>query len=234
MGLVFESRTAESPLAAQIWRAHSESAGAFMSVASCDWQLVVTSRNGKVMALTVRGPETRPTPLDFGPGCEWWGIRFRPGTIMPRLPLHQLVDKDVDLSTGGGRTFWLDGAAWEIPDHEHADAFIQRLSRTGVLVRDPVVDAALRGQSIDVTPRSAQRRFMRATGLTHGTIRQIHRAERAMALLRNGTPILDVVHDAGYHDQAHLTRSMKRWFGHTPAQIGRLHGAGPVLLAREA
>ena len=28
-------------------------------------------------------------------------------------------------------------------------------------------------------------------------------------------------HQAGYYDQAHLTRSLKRWIGQTPARVGR-------------
>ena len=34
-------------------------------------------------------------------------------------------------------------------------------------------------------------------------------------------PIAEVVHDAGYYDQAHLTRSLKRLIGLTPGQIVR-------------
>jgi AraC-like DNA-binding protein len=33
--------------------------------------------------------------------------------------------------------------------------------------------------------------------------------------------ILDAVHEAGYFDQAHLTRSLKRLIGQTPGQIAR-------------
>ena len=62
---------------------------------------------------------------------------------------------------------------------------------------------------------------MRATGTTLATIRQIERARHAANLLRRGVGILDVVHDAGYFDQAHLTRSVKRFIGQTPAQISR-------------
>ena len=35
-------------------------------------------------------------------------------------------------------------------------------------------------------------------------------------------PILDTVEEAGYFDQSHLTRSLKQWVGHTPAQIIRM------------
>jgi len=60
---------------------------------------------------------------------------------------------------------------------------------------------------------------LHATGLTHGCLRQIERARLAVSLLRSGSPILDVVHDAGYFDQPHLTRSLRRLTGQTPRQI---------------
>jgi methylphosphotriester-DNA--protein-cysteine methyltransferase len=43
-----------------------------------------------------------------------------------------------------------------------------------------------------------------------------------MTLLRQGASILDTVYQAGYFDQPHLTRALKRFTGQTPAQIARL------------
>jgi AraC-like DNA-binding protein len=40
-------------------------------------------------------------------------------------------------------------------------------------------------------------------------------------LLRQGVPILDVVDGEGFSDQAHLTRSLKRFLGKTPRAIAR-------------
>jgi methylphosphotriester-DNA--protein-cysteine methyltransferase len=69
--------------------------------------------------------------------------------------------------------------------------------------------------------RSAQRHFLRATGITHNAIRRIERARHATNLLRQGVAIADAVYEAGYFDQAHLTRSLKHLIGQTPAQIIR-------------
>ena len=57
--------------------------------------------------------------------------------------------------------------------------------------------------------------------MTHATLRQIERARHATNLLKQGVSILDAVHTAGYFDQAHLTRSLKRLIGVTPAQVAR-------------
>jgi AraC-like DNA-binding protein len=50
-------------------------------------------------------------------------------------------------------------------------------------------------------------------------VRQIERAHAAADLLRGGVPLLDVVDQAGYFDQPHMTRSLKRFLGQTPVQI---------------
>ena len=138
---------------------------------------------------------------------------------MPHLPASGLVDSAVNLPEATSTSFWLHGAAWEFPTYENADTFVARLVREGVLVREPVVEAALQGELTDLSLRTAQRHVLRATGLTHSGIRQIERARFATLLLRQGVSILEVVHAAGYFDQAHLTRALRYYVGPTPAQI---------------
>jgi len=108
---------------------------------------------------------------------------------------------------------------WQFPDYENANIFVDRLVREGRLVRDPAVDAVLQGHPQALSIRSTQYRFLRATGLTHKAVQQIERARYAMTLLHQGTSILDTVYKAGYYDQSHMTNSLKRFLGQTPAQI---------------
>jgi AraC-like DNA-binding protein len=44
--------------------------------------------------------------------------------------------------------------------------------------------------------------------------------------LGQGVSILDAVYELGYYDQPHLTRALKQWVGHTPAQIMRMSKPG--------
>jgi AraC-like DNA-binding protein len=138
---------------------------------------------------------------------------------MPSLPVGPLVDGSLTLPEAGAKSFWLNGSAREFPDYENADVFVSGLVRKGLVVRDPIVEAALRGQLKDLSLRSVQRRVLRATGLTQATIKQIERAEKAVELLDNGATIFDAVEQAGYADQSHLTRSLKRFIGHTPKRL---------------
>lgn len=212
-----------SPIADKVWRARSEPFESFTSVAVTHWEMVVTRHRGRAY-LTVRGPETRATIVPIPEDAEFFGVQFRIGAFLPTLPVDQLVDNGLTLPGAGSRSFWLNGSAWEYPTFDNVDVFLRKLLRKGVVARDPVVEAALQGQRMDLSLRSVQRRIRRATGLTHAVIGQIERAHQAVALLEAGATILDVVERAGYADQPHLTRSLRRFIGHTPARIVRERG----------
>ena len=221
MFLIFDDRPSDSPFIERIWRCHSECAGTFLSIAATHWEMVVTRHKGKT-TLTVRGPETKAATLDCPAEGEWLGIRFKLGTFMPRLPARNLLDhRDVTLPEATDRSFWLNASAWEYPDFENAEIFVNRLVHDGLIAVDVAVDTSLRGQRQELSIRSAQRHFLQATGMTQNTIRQIQRARHATNLLKQGVSILDTVHETGYFDQAHLTRSLKYFIGQTPAQIIR-------------
>lgn len=219
MLIAFEDRPSDSPVVERVWRSHSERAGTFLSMASCHWVMVVTRLQGRTF-LTVRGPETRATPADCPADGEWIGVNFKLGTFMPQMPARMLRDRnDVTLPDASGRGFWLDGSAWEYPSYENAEIFVKRLVKAGLVAADPYVGDVLRGHARRRSLRTEQRRVLRSTGLTHAVIRQIERARRATMLLRRGDSIADVAYDAGYCDQAHLTRSLKRFVGQTPAEL---------------
>ena len=202
-----------------MWRCRTERGGEFISVAATNFEMALTRLKGKTF-LTLRGPETKATILDCPAQGEWLSIRFKPGTFMPRMLPGSLRDhNDVTLPDASSRSFWLDGSAWEYPDLENAETFVQRLAKRGIVSRDSTTDAALEGHSATLSLRSAQRHFLRATGLTHAAFRQIERARYATTLLKDGVSIADAVHLAGYFDQAHLTRSLQRFIGQTPVKI---------------
>jgi hypothetical protein len=221
MLLTFDDRLSDSPFVERIWTARSDRADEFLSVAASHWEMVVTRLHGQVF-LTVRGPETLATPLACPADGDWVGIRFKLGTFWPAFLPGTLRDRrDVTLPGASSRSFWLSGSAWEYPTFENADTFVARLVRKGVIGRDPIVDAVLDGGRHALSVRSAQRRFIRATGITYAAYRTIERARCATRLLQAGVPIIDVVHRAGYFDQPHLTRSFRSLIGQTPLEVAR-------------
>ncbi len=217
--IFFEDRLSDSPFVERVWRCHSERGGKFLSIAACHFEMAVTRYRGKTF-LTLRGPETKATTIDCPAEGEWLCIRFKLGTFMPQLPPGSLRDqRDVTLPDAASRSFWLNGSAWRYPDFENAETFVKHLAKAGVISRDSTVEAALQGQPRTLSLRSAQRHFLRATGITCTSFRQIERARYATNLLKQGVSIVDAVHLAGYFDQAHLTRSLKHLIGQTPAKI---------------
>jgi AraC-like DNA-binding protein len=218
----FDERDSDSPFVERIWHTQYEGMGGqFISIAQTHLELVITQENGQI-SLTVRGPETQATPAPIPESAEFLGIMLKMGTFMPHLPNNHLVNGWLNLPQAGEKSFWLQGSAWEFPNYDNADVFVNRLVREGLLVHEPLVEATLQGHVRDMSLRSVQRRFLRATGLTHGAVYQIKRAKHALALLENGASILDTVEKLGYADQPHLTRSLKRFMGQTPAQISRV------------
>ena len=214
----FDIRPSDSPLVERVWRSHIESTDSFTAISAVCWSMVVSKYNGR-MALSIHGPGTGATCKDFPGELEWFGIDFKLGTFMPHIPLTSLVDWTRTLPQAAEHTFWLGGSAWQFPNYENADTFVDRLVREGLLTNDPTVTALQQGQSPKMSLRSVQYRFLLSTGLSQRTIRQIERARYAATLLKQGISIFDAVYQAGYSDQAHLTRSLKHFIGHTPAEI---------------
>lgn len=216
-----EERPSDSPFIEKVWRVENEQTQPFISLAESLSEIVVAKHEGKLM-VAVRGPETKATPATAPADFECFGIVFKHGTFMPTLlPKNLMNRRDAYLPAANNHSFWLDSATWEIPTFANADTFVARLVREGLLAHDPVVASALQGQPQAYSPRALQYRFLRATGLSQKVIQQIDRAKRAVALLESGKSILDTVDETGYFDQAHLTNSLKRFVGQTPAQILR-------------
>src|SRR5215213_6018110 len=153
MELVFDERSAYLSLVEMIWHTHSERASAFTSAAVSNWEMVITTFDGKT-TITARGPETKASEADFPADAEFFGIIFKLGTFMPHLPLKTLLDRqDATLPEASSKSFWLHGSAWELPTFENADVFVDRLIHQGILVRDPVVEAAIQEHTPDMSIR---------------------------------------------------------------------------------
>ena len=219
MDLICEERGSDSPFVERIWHGQGIEAGNFISMAEIEYGMVVTKFRGKTF-VTLRGPATKATPAFCPADAEFVGIQFKPGVFMRGLPATLVMERrDITLPEASSTAFWLDGSAWDYPDYENADTFVDWLVHADLLVHEPLVRAVLKSQPVELSLRTVQRRFLRATGLPVSTIHQINRALLATDMLKRGTSILDTVFEGGYYDQPHLTRALKRFVGLTPAQI---------------
>ncbi len=229
MGLEVESRSSDSPYIERVWRSSSHDTDRMTSIATAHWDLVFWEHRGQVN-VAVQGPESRASPAPVPEDSTFFGISFSLGTSMPHLPINRLVDDSAEIPDATRRSFWLKGSAWRLPDYDNTEVFVGRMVREGVLACDPIVAAVLGGASPDVSERTIQRRFVAATGLTRGAIRQINRARQAAVLLKEGAPAHDVIHRLGYFDQPHLARSLTRYIGRTTTQLSGRDPSEPLSL----
>ena len=226
MGFVSESRLSDSPYLEKVMHGYSEGYGSTIRPSEIHWHMVFAKQEGNLHPIVV-GPLTSSGIVPFTDGIELLWVQFRLGTFMPHMPTRDRLDSETILPFAAGNSFWLKSSAWEFPSYDNVETFIERLVRNDVLTFDPVVAAALQGHPQDVPSRTLRHRFLRATGLTQKHIHQVERTRQAVALLEQGVSILDTVYEAGYFDQPHLTRALKQWIGHTPAQIIRMNEPDP-------
>lgn len=233
MTMITEGRLSDSPYIDAVMHGHTLSAGSTIRPGEIHWHMVFV-RVGNQMHPLITGPLTTSGRAQWGADAEILWIKFKLGTYMPHLPAKHFLDDETMLPKATSRKFWLKGSAWQFPDYENVDTFVNRLARDEILMFDPVVRDALDDRATKISARTVRERFARATGLTQVHVRQMQRAERAAGLLAQGMPILDVVDAVGYFDQPHLTRSLKQYIGHTPLQILRKETDGVASLQYDA
>jgi AraC-like DNA-binding protein len=211
------NRPSDSPYIEAVMAGRTIGEGTVIRPSESHWHMVFVKLPQGVHPIFV-APLTTSGTVNFYPGAEILWVKFKLGTFMPHLPAKKFLDVETYLPTATTCSFWLKGSAWQFPDFNNVETFINRLAHADILTRDPLVEHALTGQLPNAPERTVRHRFLQATGLTHTYIRQMQRAQYADALLQQGLSILDTVHEAGYYDQPHLTRALKRFIGKTPAQ----------------
>ena len=220
MSIIHEQRLSDSPYVEAVTHGWTMSDGSSIRPAEYNWHMVFVKENGRTHSLIV-GPLTTAGVASWGDGAEILWVKFKLGVFMPHLPVRDFLDSEESLPRAAGKSFWLKGATWQLPDFENVDTFVNRLVRDDILVLDSIVHAASRDQLLDIPSRTMRHHFLRATGLSQSRIRQMKRAQQAAALLQQGISILETVHEIGYFDQPHLNRALKQFVGHTPAQIAQ-------------
>ncbi len=219
MSFFFEGRESDSPHVDMIWRGQAGIDYAPTCPASSRWNLLFLKQNGQIR-VSVEGPLTKAKTQ--AEGTEWLVIQFQPGAFPAALPISTLLNRDAVLPPAAGNSFWFHGSTWQLPDYDNVEIFVKRLVREEALLCDPIVNAVLQNQPQDLSARTVRRHFVRATGLTPKAFEQIERAKLATTLLEQGAALLDVVYQAGYADQSHMTRALKHFIGQTPARLARM------------
>jgi AraC-like DNA-binding protein len=187
----------------------------------------------------VAGPDTGPVPTVMKAGTIVIGVRFRPWAGGPALgvPLSELRDQRVDLDdlrrrdgrrlpgtldpdTAAERA--LDLAASLVADADPDPATI----RAAVLLADPRARSEDVAAEIGLSMRQLRRRCHAAVGYGPKTLQRVLRFRRFVSRIDADPPsdLAALAAQAGYADQAHLTRECRALSGLTPAALARQRG----------
>lgn len=183
------------------------------------------------------GPDTGPNLVVAAPGTVIVGARFRPGAGGPALgiPLGPIRDQRPELRS-------LDPAlAEQLDPGLPAGEALRRLTRIAArMIRagrpDAAVGAAARALStpgarvrwladeLGFSERQLRRRFEAAVGYGPKTLQRVLRFQHFLARIDAPGPapdLAEVAFEAGYADQAHLTRECVELAGLPPAALAR-------------
>lgn len=191
------------------------------------WALAFTrTPDGRQLA-QLAGPTLRPRAMDVHRGEVAWGVDLQPHAFWRGLAKTSVVDQLRDLPTervDGQWWYLLGGVRLPVPACEDLDDAVQSMCTAGLLVGEPSVAEVLLGGDVAVPARTLRRRFHATTGLRRAQVEQVRRARAAYALLQAGLPLAEAAAEAGFADQAHMTRELRRLAGCTPAQLLDLDG----------
>lgn len=83
--------------------------------------------------------------------------------------------------------------------------------------------------SLGISKRQLDRRFMAATGLTPKTFARVTRFQQALSFRHHHLSPANIATHCGYYDQAHMNRDIKLMGGKTPKQILNQSDSTPLL-----
>ena len=211
-----EEQKSDSPYIYMKWRSRPDHDGAHLGLAMEYWTFFFRQEDGKTEAI-VGAPHTEMLSLPYRVGGVYWGVLLRAHLFMPGLSKQATPTFGVKLPIVDGYLI-VDGHKVPLPSYDHAEEFVEELVKRKIILVHPLVEKALSGAP-SLSERSVQRHMLQIAGLTRRELGRIRRARQAYALLQAGKSIADVVVEAGYVDQAHLTKSLKLLAGQTPGQI---------------
>jgi len=191
----------------------------------------------------IAGPDTGPVRAASPPGTVMAGVRFRPSAGGPALglPLSELRDLRADLADvlPDAATVLSPGLAPAIAA-ERILAVAGRLVADGTpdlavahaarLLRDPVTRIEQVATDVDLSERQLRRRFHDAVGYGPKTLQRVYRFQRFIRAVDGSRGTCDLsmaAVEAGYADQAHLTRDCLALSGLTPAVLVRVRVPAP-------
>jgi len=183
--------------------------------------------------LVFAGPDVRAASVALPPGAVTYGLRLPPGVgyALFGIPAEELVGQRIPLSD----LVAVPGHLADLAHHDPTTALTmiartllanRRTDQIDLGVAASLDRAARAGLSVRticeqhyLSERTLRRLSNRLFGYGPKTLASIHRFQRALRLARHGTPPAETAALAGYADQSHQAREIKRLAGVTPGRI---------------
>ena len=174
-------------------------------------------------SVMLTGQATESAEVPYKAGTSAVVVSFAAGAYLPAYPGKKMLNLVEMLPCPDNDHFTVAGHTFDIPDFESADELAEAMAATGVLRMDDVVASVLTGNEKTLSDRAKQRHFLEVTGLTRKSLEQIHRAQEAVRQLQAGKKPVHVAADAGFTDQAHLAKSLKKIMHAKPSSVDGIH-----------
>lgn len=223
MTQIHKRRTSDHPLVETVWNSSNLTDGTYIATPDGTWDLIVMIERDDSRQVMLAGQATKPTTVPYRAGTGSIVISFIPGAYLSHLTGEEMVDLIEMLPNFDDTHFSLAGHTFEIPSYDTVEQLIEKMVLAGALKYDAVVDTVLEGSQKAISLRVAQRHFAKVTGLTQSYLMQIRRAQEAVRQLQKGKKPIEAAHDAGYSDQPHLAKSLKKIMGSSPSDVNDIH-----------
>lgn len=180
----------------------------------------IEADGGKQVMLA--GQATKPMNVSYTAGTSSVVISFAAGVYLPQIPASELLD-DVRILPVFNGQFELLGHSFTIPEFEDAEKMVNEMIHCNLLAHDELVSAGFSDETRVSSARAFQRHFLKATGMTRKQLQQVLRAQEAVRLLKQGKKPIDAAVDAGYADQPHMAKSLKKIMHSKPSNVSDIH-----------
>ena len=222
MTQIFNSRSSSLEAIDTVWTAQALTDGVYNATPDGSWDLIHIEKPGGEHLVFLTGQQSQAASVPYQAGEISVVISFAAHFFLQSGPLPPDGAVIEFLPVEAGR-FVLAHLELPLPTYDNAELIAAELLSAGVLRMDPVVTGGLGLTTFAASERSLQRHFRDATGLAQKDFEQIRRAQEAVRLLQAGGKPADVTVAAGYTDQAHMTKSIKRIMGRVPTKVGDIN-----------
>ncbi|GAB3811230.1 helix-turn-helix domain-containing protein [Micromonospora zhanjiangensis] len=219
---MWEEHASRHPAIRTIWRAHVEEPGRYLLEASEFWDLSFIRHTDGTFSAELDGPTVQARTTASVQGEDYWGLELRAHVFVQGVAKSTVLGGTDRLPVTDG-CLLLGSHRAPVPRWGELEEFVDDLLAVGVLVADEDVRRALGGDYSGLARRTWQRKFREVTGLSPSQVKQLRRARHAYVLLQSGMPAAEAAAVAGFADQPHLTRSLRRIRNETPARIIAAH-----------